>query len=145
MLRDPFVVASRMVGHPVEDHLHALGVRIPDHLPELVDGAELRIQSLIVGYGIVAAEDSLASLLADGVHRHHPEDVHAEFLEPGKVLHESVDRAGIGVLAEIHLINNCVAAPFRVFDGSEGGVAFHRRLPVDVPFSTACGDQKCPR
>ena len=134
-----------MVGYPVEDHLHTLCVRIPYHLLELVDGAELRIQSLIVGHGIVAAEDSLAPLLAYGVYRHHPEDVHAEFPEPGKVLREGVDRAGIGVLAEIHLINNSVAAPFRVFDGSEGGVAFHSRLPVDVPFSAACGDQKCPR
>ncbi len=72
MFRNPSVVASGMVGHPVDYHFESHFMGFAYHCLEIVHCTEFRIESLIVGHCIVAAERALALFFGYGVYGHEP-------------------------------------------------------------------------
>ena len=72
------MIPSRMVGHPVEDNTHAVFVADFGEVLEIVDGAELWRNSLIVADAVGGV---LAFLDADGVDRHDPHDIDTQIAD----------------------------------------------------------------
>ena len=56
--------------------------------------------------------------------RHHPEDVYAKVFESRQLLGKGGHGAGVGILTQVHFVDNRIAAPFGVFHSGECGVAF---------------------
>ena len=116
MFGDPYVVAARMVGHPVEYYLHAEAVCLLDEVFEFVECSVFGIELFIIFDGIVAAERAFAVFLADWVDRHEPENVDAEIFQAWKLFGEGCHGARVGILAHVDLIDDGVAAPVGVVD-----------------------------
>ncbi len=106
------VVPGGVVGDEIEDDLEPLRVGGIDEGLELRLGAELGIDRVIVLYGIGAAQRALAVFLADGVDRHQPQDIDAQFLEPGELLLRRLESALGRELARVDLIDHRVLRPF---------------------------------
>ncbi len=77
VLLDPGVIPAGVVGHPVDDGVHAGRVDGVEHLPEVLHGAEVGVDVFVVGYRVGATEFALAVFLADGVDGHEPKNVDA--------------------------------------------------------------------
>ncbi len=105
-----------MVGDPVENDLHAQMVDAVHQRPEIGGGAELGVDARVIGDGVVAAEYPFAVELADRLHRHDPQDVDSETLEPDQMGHERGERAGGRVLTRVDLVDHGMLGPGRVRD-----------------------------
>ena len=73
---------------------------------EVGHGAELGVHLLVVARGIVAAERTLTSLLADGVDGHEPHDIDTHLVQTGQVLAGSIESSLGSELADVHFIDN---------------------------------------
>jgi DNA-binding LacI/PurR family transcriptional regulator len=67
MLVDQVVVPSCMVGHPVQNDIHAMSVGRGDKLLKIGQGPEFRIDPVVVFDGVRAAQIAFAMFLADFV------------------------------------------------------------------------------
>ncbi len=92
MFFNPVVVATGVVGNPVEDDLHAEPVGFVDNLFELFDSAEFGVELAVVLDGVITTEFALPVKLGDGKHRHEPKDVDTEFFQTGQMLAKVGDR-----------------------------------------------------
>ena len=71
----PGMVPGGVVSYPVKDDAHAVLMADIGEVLEVVDGAELGSDSLIVADAVWGV---LSFLDTDGVYGHHPHDVHAQ-------------------------------------------------------------------
>ena len=126
-----------MVADFVEDYLHAEVVSSLDESAEVVDVAEFRIDSLVVGHSVVATEFALAIFFADRVDRHQPEDVDAEFFESWQFFAEGLEGATFCALAEVNFVDHSVFAPFGVANLGLS-VAIHHLLSRDRWSKQSC-------
>ena len=114
-----------MVRDAVDDELESAAVSLGDKLVKVLKRAEFVIDGLVILYGIIRSECSLAALYADFVNRHQPDYVHAQLPEPWQVLAGGIESALLGVLSDIHLIYDGVVGPAgvvgRFFVWSAGG------------------------
>ena len=93
LLGDPARVAGRVVGHPVEQHLHAEAVRFGHEGVQIGRRSHLGIHGAVVAYGVVGAEGSLAVDPADGVDGHQPYGVDPQFAQKGQTFRCGAQRA----------------------------------------------------
>ena len=120
LLGDPPRIARGMVGHPVEQHLHAQPVRLGDERVEVVHRAELGIHGPVVADRIVGAERTLAVKLPDRVDRHEPYGIDAHVVQKAQFRGGGPERSFGRKLAHVHLVENGAVAPF--------GMQIHRLL-----------------
>ena len=85
--------------------MQAKAVGSRDEVLQVVKGAELRIDLVVVLHGIWAAEGALAVQFADGMDGHEPDDTDTKFLQAGKFLFRSLQCACLGELAQVHLVD----------------------------------------
>mgnify|MGYP000199286452 CR=1 FL=1 len=139
MLLDQRIVPGRVVGDPVQDDVHAQLMGLSHELLEAVQVAELGVHTLVIPYGIGAAEPAFALRYADFLHRHQPQDVYAKIFEPWKLLFRGGKSPLRRELACVDLVDDRIAAPLRVFDldigfrhvGFFGESGFHVREEDD--------------
>ncbi len=112
---DPAGVACRVVGHPVEQHLHAQPMRFGDEGVQIGEGAQFGVDGAVVADRIVGAERSLAALDADRMDRHEPHDVDAQLAEPLEMRLRGPQRAFGGQLPHVHFIEYGLIDPFGMF------------------------------
>ena len=113
---EPRVLAARVVGHEVDEHLQAQVVGGRDHRVGVGERAEARVDVAVVGHvvaGVVHRRD---------VERAQPHGIHAEVAQvrqaggdAGQVAHAVA--VGVGPGARVHLVDHGVAPP-----GGVGGV-----------------------
>ena len=108
------VVPRGVVAHPVKDHPHAEVVRGGDEVLQVLDGPEVRVHREVVLHGVRAAQRALAVDLPDRVHRHQPDDVGAEVLDPGQVRLRGTERALGRQLTLVELVEGGIAGPLGV-------------------------------
>ena len=108
LLRDPRVVGSGVVGHPVEHDLHPKRVGLLHEGVEVFERAELRIDRAVVLDGVVGAEGALAAEFADRIDRHQPDNVHSQLAQAGEVSRGGAEGALRGELAGVELIDNAL-------------------------------------
>ena len=106
------MVGGRLVGHPVEDDLETGFVGRGKKMVKIFHRAELRIDPAVVGNGIIRAERALAALGADFVHRHQPQHIHPQVLEPGQLGLDAGEGSLRRELADIHFVNDGIIGPF---------------------------------
>ena len=123
-LGHPDMVRGGLVGHPVEDHLEAQLVGLGEEVLEVSHGAELGVDLLVVGNGIVGAQGALALNRSDLIHRHQPEDVDTEFFQARQLGGHAVERGFRRELADVDFIDDRIVDPFgmqtagrRIFGG----------------------------
>ena len=105
MLLDPGMIPCGVVGHPVQDDAHAVLVAYFHQILELVDGAKLGGDGLVVADAVGRV---LAFLDADGVDGHHPNHVRAQRLNRVDARSDGIERLLGGKYARIHLIHGNV-------------------------------------
>ena len=113
-LLDPAGIGRGVVGHPVQDYAQPESVGFGQEPVEILQRAEFGVDGFVAGDGVVRAEGSLALLDADGVDGHQPDDVHAQFSEPGQVACGRRQRPFGGVLAHVHFVDDRVVTPVGV-------------------------------
>ena len=94
-LPEPRVLVRSVVGHEIEQHLHAAAVRRREQLVEVLQRAEQRVDLAVIGdvvaeIGHRRAED-----------RRQPDRVDAEFhevIEPAQDARQVADAVAVGVL-----------------------------------------------
>ena len=126
MFPGPGMVAAGVVGHPVEDHLEAFFMSGRQEVVEIFQRTEFRIDGAIVLHGIIAAERPLASLDADRMDRHQPEDVDTQFRKAVELRLDGREGAFRRELTHVDLVDHGVADPVRVADLRE--IDFRRRM-----------------
>ena len=124
----PDRVEGRVVGDPVDDDLHAVVMGGSDEGIEVLPGSVIRVECFVVLNTVGAPEGTAARLhqvvvlvlpalpvhLADRMHRHEPDDVHAQLLDAGEV-GSSAPKVTLGaVLPDIHFIDHGIPRPFRM-------------------------------
>ena len=102
VLFHPGMIPSRVVGHPVEDDSHPMLMADLGEVLEIVDGAELRCDGLVVADAVGRV---LALLDADGVDRHHPHHVDAQIADGVDARSNGVERMVWCKDTGIHLIH----------------------------------------
>ena len=105
-------VGRGVVIDDVDDALHAAGVDGVDQMAEIVERAELGVDSAVVTDGIWAAEAPLAVFLAGGMDGQQPDDIRAEGLDAVKVGLHGGEGALFGVIADVDGIQDLIAQGF---------------------------------
>ena len=102
-----------VIGHDVDDQLDAMGVQDRDHVVEVVERAEFRVDVAVI-VDVVAA-------VSEGrwVERAQPDRIHSERGEVGNAGNDSAQIAdtvavGVGETARIDLIHDSLAPPVLV-------------------------------
>ena len=104
MLSHPFGISSRMVGHPVEPHLHIQRMgRIHQRL-QVSDGAVVGVGLLEICGGVWAVDAS-----TPWIDRHQPDNVHTECLQFAESLLGGGECSFCGERADVHLVNHLMA------------------------------------
>ena len=116
MLFSQRIVPGRVVGDPVEDHVHIERMSGVDESLEVVQRAELGIDAKIIAYRVRTAERALPVLFADRVDRHEPQDVDTEIPEPRQLPLDGAERPFGAELPDVDLVNRGIAAPLGVFE-----------------------------
>ena len=106
MLRDPHIVFSRVVGHPVEPHLHAALMGSSDKGLEVGNGAKVAVHRMVVARGIGAAQRPDASQHTTRMDGHEPDDVDAQVLEVVQPLLRCRQGALTGEVVQVKLIDD---------------------------------------
>ena len=135
----PHGIEGGVVGDPIDDDLHFVVVRGRDEGVEILPGAIVRIEGLVILHTVGTAERGASRLdevvvlvlpafpvdFANGVHRHEPDDVDAQLVEAGQVGPSTAEGAIRGVLADVHFVDHGVAGPLGVDQliGAAGGVS----------------------
>ncbi len=113
-LGDPTGVARRVVGHPVEQHLHAETVGLGDEGVEIGHRAQLGIDRAVVADRIVGSERTLALQLADGIDGHEPHGVDAHVAQKRQFFHRGAEGSLRRELPHVHFIKHGVVTPCRM-------------------------------
>ena len=114
------VVPRGVVGDEVEDDVEALFMRGIDEGPEILLAAEFGVHIVIALHRIGRAERALAVLLPDGMDRHQPQHIDAQFLEARQLFLRGLEGAFRGELAGVDLVQHRIARPFGILQLDEG-------------------------
>ena len=124
----PHAVEGAVVGHPIQDHPQAQLMGFVHETLKVREGSVVRIDGVVVLHAVGASQRRASGLhdvivgvfaafavdLTNGVHGHQPQNVCTEFLQPGKVWNQRVERSLRGVLAHVDLVDGRVLGPLRV-------------------------------
>ena len=108
----PAGVARRMVGDPVQQHLHTQPVRLGDEGVEIFHRPQTGIDRTIVADRIIGAERAFAPLDADRIDGHQPHGVDAHVAQEAQFRGRGAQRAFGRQLAHVHFIEHGLITPF---------------------------------
>ena len=111
LLADPAGVARRMVGDPVQQHLHAQAVRLGDKRIEIPHRPQPGVDGAIVADRIVRAQRALAPLGADRIDGHEPYGVDAHVAQEAELRGGGPEGTFARQLAHVHFIDYSLVAP----------------------------------
>ena len=126
---NPAGVARRMVGHPVQQHLHAQAVRLGHEGVEIGHRPHLGVDGAVVANRIVGAQRALAPLDADGIDGHEPYGIDAHVAQHRQPRGCGPKRPFGGELADVHFVDDGLIAPFGMI---------HRIHCLLLPFKSNC-------
>lgn len=104
MLFNQRIVPGRMVGHPIDDHIHPRTVDFLHQLFEILQGTELRVHGEIIPDAVVTTQTSFAVFNADGVDRHKPQYIDAHRFQSRKMVLKSGKSTFRGELPDVDLV-----------------------------------------
>jgi hypothetical protein len=107
----PNMVETGMVGHPINNDLHAGSMGLLYQVFEIAHGAKFGIGTGIVGTGIIATHGAFAASLANGCNGHEPEYFYAHIGQPGEVVCKGCKCSFRSILTDVDLINIGIGAP----------------------------------
>ena len=117
VLLNPTMVACRMVSHPIQDYLHSQAMCRTNKGIQIRHRTHLGIDGAVIRDRVVGAERTFAPLVADRVDRHEPHGIYAHLTKPLQSSLRSTQRTARGHLADIHFIQQRLAAPFGMYHG----------------------------
>ena len=110
-LTHPHRITRGVVGHPVEQHLHAQRVGLRNERVEIGHRTELIIHGTIVADRVIRSERALTPLLADGIDGHEPYGIDTHRMQKFQTLLGCAQRTFARQLPQIHLIKHRRVAP----------------------------------
>jgi hypothetical protein len=130
MVFGPYMVIAGMVGHPVDDDLKTHVVRLFYQVFKIGQRTKLRIDGLVIGAGIIAAQGALPFFLADGGNRHKPQCFDTHIVQTGQMFRKGVKGSLGGILPHIHFVHIAACAPIYRCKTSLHKILIHKRLIV---------------
>ena len=100
-----------MVGDPVEQYVHAQGVRLVHDGFKIFNASKGRVDCGVILDGIVAAELAFAVGFTNRLDGHEPQNIDVHFCQSREVLLKGIQRSFRRVLADVDLINVGVFRP----------------------------------
>ena len=124
----PHAIEGAVVGHPVQNHPQAQRVGLVHKSLEVFKGSVVGVDGVVVLHAVGTSQRRTAGLhdvivgvftafavdLSNGMHRHQPQNVRAEFLQPRKVWDQGVEGSLWGVLTHVHFVDGRVLGPLGV-------------------------------
>jgi hypothetical protein len=104
-------IPGGVVGHDVDDHPHPAAVRFGDQPLQVVLGAVVRIDGVVVAHGVRAAERAFALHLSDGMDGHEPDHVYPKSMQAIQARGHSVEVAGRREVAREDFVDHCARQP----------------------------------
>ena len=113
VILDPRAVPTRVIGDPVKNDLKAHLMRLIDKVLKVLGRTEFGVDALIVARGIIGPQRTLALRLADRVDRHEPQGIDPHILQAVEVRFKRLERALLGILPDVDLIQHTGVEPRR--------------------------------
>ena len=111
VLRNPTGIARGMIGHPVQQHLHAEPVRLGHERVEILQSPQLGVDGAVIANRIVRPQRPLAAILADGTDGHEPHGVDAQVAQKSEPGGRRTQRTLVRELAHVHFIKDGTVTP----------------------------------